>query len=274
MRRFYMYLIVAIPSLAFAQTVAPPSAANTDPSSLLGQMLGALQGRNWIIAVGAGLCLSTFLLRSWGSAWWPWLRTDRGGAALVLTVSVLGAAGTAIVGGHFTAQSVLDGVIVATNAAGGYALLRKIFLPNDPEPIELSHAPPPPKGFASMRTLLAVLGLSLVLTLTGCAWLKGSSASGTVSGNGADVTVTIPDGTTIGVTISGSQACVQDGSGFVSIPYFGLECNAACGALVQGGIGVQLTCRVKGTTGPTFPFTLGLPLLEQSKASALVARQR
>lgn len=116
---------------------------------------------------------------------------------------------------------------------------------------------------------IQVLGLCALFTVTGCAFLKGSSASGQVSGNGADVTVTIPGGSQIGITVGNGSACVQ--GPFINVPYLNLACDTSCGTLIAGGIEVTTTCKVQGTDGPTFPINFPLPVGEQTKAKAIMA---
>jgi hypothetical protein len=135
-----------------------------------------------------------------------------------------------------------------------------------------SPAPSKPGGFVLTRIALGML-LACVLvlaSLSACSLLGGSSGTIAPDGQAADLNIVIPDGTQIGVQIAKSEACVA--GPFVSVPYFGLECDKACGAILNHGLGVELTCRLKGQTN-TFPWAFGVPLPQQQKAATLVSVQ-
>ena len=84
--------LAGLPVLALAQT---PDPSAVDPVSLIGALVHAVQGHNWIIAIGLALSGIIWILRTQGGKVWPFLLTSRGGAALTLVVAVLGAVGTA-----------------------------------------------------------------------------------------------------------------------------------------------------------------------------------
>lgn len=127
--------------------------------------------------------------------------------------------------------------------------------------------PPPGSGFARLGLMPALAAVCLIVT--GCALFKGASGTATVNGEAANIAITLPSGTDVGVTIANSQACVS--GPFVPLPIFNFECDTACGTLV-GTIGVTLTCRVVGTEGPTFPWQFALTTKQQVVAAAMVAR--
>lgn len=78
------------------------------------------------------------------------LKTDRGGALLVLFWSAVGAvAHTFAAGKRPSAVTLLTAVVVAVGGAGGYVLIKKIFWPSDAEPAAqlpkvVGKEPPPP----------------------------------------------------------------------------------------------------------------------------------
>ena len=88
--------------------------------------------------------LVVWAARQWGGKWWPWLKTDRGGAitALVLaTVTTI--AGTLAAGGAVSGKMLLDAVVMAFTSAGGWALVKKLLSPSDQPVLTPAHTPPP-----------------------------------------------------------------------------------------------------------------------------------
>lgn len=142
--------LVLVPFAALAQ-------AGDDPSAMLEQLLAAIQGRNWIAVAGVALVLLTYLLRRWGGVYLPWLKTDRGGAALALGLGVLGSVGVALSAGTVTAQSLLDGAMLGLTSAGGYAVVRKLLFPVDAPKVEVKLPAAPPVSVVALLIAGALL---------------------------------------------------------------------------------------------------------------------
>ncbi len=119
-----MLLALVMPAQVLAQDTG-------DPGTLITQLLGAIQGRNWILIVSAVLSGAIYVVRRWGLAWIPWFGTDRGGAVLTVVVGILGALASALATGHFMASSFVDGLVLAMNTAGGFVLVKRILAPSD-----------------------------------------------------------------------------------------------------------------------------------------------
>ena len=115
-----------------------------------------------------------------------------------------------------------------------------------------------PKAGGFVRIGLLAVVAALAIILTGCAWLKASSVSGSVDGKQANVTLTAPDGTPYVVTVANQTACLSS-SAFVSLGSSNLECQGACAQRVAGGGTITVYCRVKGTT-QAFPLQIPVPL--------------
>jgi hypothetical protein len=129
-----------------------------------------------------------------------------------------------------------------------------------------SRVPPPSGGgFAGLR-LLGGLTCACLLLTAGC----GVHVSGGLYADGGDLAITVPDGTTIGVRLAGSAACVE--GPFVKIPFFNQECDTACASLV-GNFAVELQCRTIGDT-VVRPVQFALSAVEQKKATALISSGR
>lgn len=144
MKFFTIALMLTLPLLAIAQ------AAPDDPGVIITALLGAIQGRNWTVVVGLALTGITLLARRFGGTYVPWLKTDRGGATLGISVSVLGAVGTVLAAGQLSASTILDAVALATTNAGTYALIKKLLKPSDAPTASV------PKGFAALPLMLAL----------------------------------------------------------------------------------------------------------------------
>lgn len=90
-------------------------------------VLDAVQSRNYALIVALAVVLVVFLLRKFGGSRLPFLRTDRGGALLVLGVSVAGAVANALAAGApFSGALMLTAVRVALTAAGGFTLVKRL----------------------------------------------------------------------------------------------------------------------------------------------------
>jgi hypothetical protein len=80
-----------------------------------------------------GLIGLVWVLRKWGSARIPFLKTDRGGAVLSL-VSGIGlaiAAASTAPGSHSFGEVLGMGLLSAITASGTYSLVRKLLFPSE-----------------------------------------------------------------------------------------------------------------------------------------------
>ncbi|QSQ17171.1 hypothetical protein [Myxococcus landrumensis] len=90
-------------------------------------VLDAVTSRNYALLAALVVVLLVYLLRKFGGAFVPFLRTDRGGALLVLGVSLAGAVANALAAGApFSLALVLTAAKVALTAAGGFTLVKRL----------------------------------------------------------------------------------------------------------------------------------------------------
>jgi len=90
-------------------------------------LLDAVQSRNYALLVALVVVLAVYLLRKFGGSRLPFLRTDRGGALLVLGVALAGAVANALAAGApFSGELLLTAVRVALTAAGGFTLVKRL----------------------------------------------------------------------------------------------------------------------------------------------------
>ncbi len=103
-----------------------------DPGAWLKLLVEAFRVRD-LRMIGALMIVGVvFAARKWGAKAWPWLATDRGGAVLVLAVSILGVGGTALASGEPILGSLLDGLAAAFLSAGMYQVYRRLVAPKVP----------------------------------------------------------------------------------------------------------------------------------------------
>ena len=90
-------------------------------------VLGAVQSSNWRLLAALGVVGVVFALRKWGGKKWPFLATDRGGAALALAFGVACAFSNAFAAGQVPSLSLLmTGLSVGLTAAGGWSVVKKL----------------------------------------------------------------------------------------------------------------------------------------------------
>lgn len=103
-----------------------------DPGAFVSSVLNAAKAGQWRLLAGFLLVGLVWAARKWGSGAVPWLKTDRGGAALVLVLALLGGIATTLLSGQAFAWGLLvNSLSMAFTAAGGYAVLKKILWPSD-----------------------------------------------------------------------------------------------------------------------------------------------
>jgi hypothetical protein len=87
----------------------------------------AVQDGNWWVFAAVVISALVWIVRAYGAKYSPWLKTDRGGAVLVLTTSILGSfAALILAGDQVGLELVIEGFKVAFVTAGGYSIIRKI----------------------------------------------------------------------------------------------------------------------------------------------------
>lgn len=93
-------------------------------------IVDAAHAGNWKLVVAACLVAIVYAARRWGGAYWSFLKTDRGGAALALLGGVFGVVATGLgAGKELSMALILDGLAMGFTAAGGWAAAKKIFSP-------------------------------------------------------------------------------------------------------------------------------------------------
>jgi hypothetical protein len=108
-----------------------------DPKGTANVIKGAMHTSNWRLVVIEGLLLAVLLLRKVGgfclpTKWAAWVQSDRGGAALAVLAGVLTVVVNGMVaGGKFDPQLLIDGVLAAATAAGGFNLAKRLAAPSD-----------------------------------------------------------------------------------------------------------------------------------------------
>lgn len=121
-----LVLAVSLPALALAQEVPP--ASDLDPIQILASFVRAIQGGQWPVAVVLVLVGLIWLVRKFGTGWWPWLKTSEGGTVMAfLTVlgSVLGAAAL-VPGAHITWTLVGQAAAAAFASIGAWTGARRL----------------------------------------------------------------------------------------------------------------------------------------------------
>jgi hypothetical protein len=126
-------LLLAFPLLAQAQEAPPVDLGSL--SSIATLLLWAVEHHAWRYVVGVSLIAATALVR-WAvprlhDGLGEVLRSDRGGAALVLLLGLTASATTALLAPVFSPQTLLDGLWVAFTAAGGFTVMKRLLAPKD-----------------------------------------------------------------------------------------------------------------------------------------------
>lgn len=121
----FAFVFLGFSSTAVAQAVASDQALQQQISEVLRELVAG----HYAYAAALLLVLSVALVRRYATDRVAWLRTDQGGAALVL----LGAFGGAIVAAASGTRDVTwalaqDAAIVAFAASGGYSLIKRLVI--------------------------------------------------------------------------------------------------------------------------------------------------
>lgn len=119
-------VLVLVPALAVAQTSTPG-----DIGALIGDLISALQGGHYAIAIGAGLSLLTLAIRTYVCPKWKWAQSDRGGAVISLLVTTVSVVSAELLAGHATGATVINVLLADILSAGVYVKVKKIIWPSD-----------------------------------------------------------------------------------------------------------------------------------------------
>lgn len=104
----------------------------TDPGGFFQSMVSAAKAGQWRLLAACFLVGLVWAARKWGSRFVPWLKTDRGGAVLVLCASLLLSVSTWLSGGGDLDLGLLfDALAMACTAAGAYSMSRRLTKPKD-----------------------------------------------------------------------------------------------------------------------------------------------
>lgn len=103
-----------------------------DPGGFLASILAAAKSGQWRLLAAGLLMALVWAARRFGAKAWPWLATDRGGAALVMLLAILGGIATTLgASDTITFGLFVNSLSVAFTAAGGWAILKKVAAPSD-----------------------------------------------------------------------------------------------------------------------------------------------
>ncbi len=133
MRRLAIVFVAALGAtmclagLAFGAPAAVPADPYSNGGLFLERVLEAVKSSNWRMLAALAVIALVYAARRWASRVWPWLATDRGGAALVLATAMLGAVvNTWGAGKAMSLQMVLSALQIGFLAGGGYAVVKKL----------------------------------------------------------------------------------------------------------------------------------------------------
>ena len=122
-----------------AELVTVPD-AEIDPTGFAELLYKSVKGGNWALAAALAVIGLVSLIRKYGEvlservkalSWLKIFTTDRGGAALALSLGVAGGVANALLAGTMDAHTLLMGVEVGIMAAGGFTVVKKLLWPKD-----------------------------------------------------------------------------------------------------------------------------------------------
>jgi hypothetical protein len=117
---------------------------SSDPIAGAGRMVNAMRDGNWRLVAAFVLALIMACLTRMRDRW-RLFRGDRGGAALVMTIAMLGVfAATLASGVPITMEAIVAGAATAWTACGGYNWFKRILWPNDQRQVTVVVEPAPP----------------------------------------------------------------------------------------------------------------------------------
>lgn len=114
-------------------------------------VLDAVASKNYLLLASLGVIAVVYVLRRFAGGKFPWLRTDRGGALLVLLTSIAGGFANAFLAGSPLSWGlVLSAVTTGLAAAGGYSIIKKLVF-GDAEKIKAQAASAGEQSAAAAR---------------------------------------------------------------------------------------------------------------------------
>jgi hypothetical protein len=123
MRILLAFALFVVPAFAaFGQIIPTPDS----PAAFVEALLAAAQGRDWRWLAILAVVGAVWTGRRFGSAWFPWLATVRGGATLAILGGLVSELAPALVVGNVTVSVVVNGIINGIAAAGGWVVARRL----------------------------------------------------------------------------------------------------------------------------------------------------
>lgn len=121
----------AAASVSVPEVLPDPGA---DPGGFFSAAVDALKTKDFKLVVILAIVGFVYALRRWGGLVVPWFKSDRGGALLALVTGVLAAGcATAAAGAPFDLHLLVNGLEAGVLAAGGFAVVKKLLWPRDPD---------------------------------------------------------------------------------------------------------------------------------------------
>lgn len=103
-----------------------------DAAQTIVKAIGYGKAKDWRALGAAIIMLVVFGIRQGLGRYVAWFKTDRGGALMALLIGVLGTVASYLAAGGGWKWSILvDGVMAAFTAAGGFSVIKKLIAPSD-----------------------------------------------------------------------------------------------------------------------------------------------
>lgn len=132
--------------VASADPVAAVPDLDKDPGGFLEQAFQATRSGDWTMVTALALIGCVWVARKpWALGKVAFFKTDRGGVAMVLGLSIVGGLANAIIAlGKFPTDMLTYKAILQTavTAIGGYVALKRIIWPSDKKPADPAPATP------------------------------------------------------------------------------------------------------------------------------------
>jgi hypothetical protein len=132
-----------LPVPACGQDAVPPG-AELDVLAAVKAIVVAVQSGQWPVAVVLAFVVAIAVLKKYGAAYIPWLKTSEGGTVLALAVSVAGVLGAAAFAGTPITWALLwVGVKTGFGTIGGYLGMRRLLRALSPYVAKIPKVGPP-----------------------------------------------------------------------------------------------------------------------------------
>lgn len=120
-----------------------PPVTLEDPGAFVEAIVDSAKAGNWRALAALGLVLVIWAVRRYGTRWWDWLGTDKGGAALVLVIGILSQLAVVIFGKDPLGwKTIVNGIVLGFTAAGGWTVMKKLLPSAEPDPVPTPPDPP------------------------------------------------------------------------------------------------------------------------------------